>query len=68
MPTQIKEKLREVMQNLIINVNDETNAFLPCLRSAKKIVNLRLFPEETLTLLNILTKKLTHYITTPEVK
>ena len=50
------------MQQVIVNINCESDAFMSCMATLKKLLQLRIFLEETETVLRLFAKKLTYFL------
>jgi hypothetical protein len=62
------KELRGVVRQVLVNIYSESEAFLPCLATIKKFLHLRIFVDETEILLRLFARKLTYYLTSPNVR
>ena len=56
------QELRGVVRQLIVNIYCESDAFISCMATLKKLLQLRIFLDETEIVLRLFAKKLTYFL------
>ena len=60
--------LQSIFKKLMYNIMSESDVFMPCSVCCRKMLYFRIFVDEGEVLLNSLTQKLLHYMTTTQIR
>lgn len=61
-------ELRGLMRQVIVNIYAESETFGPSLGTLRKLIHLRIFVDETEILLKLFARKLTYFLTQPNIR